>query len=751
MIYISRLLKIKNKILIIGLILSLGPTIILGSALYMSTKKHMEETSVAALKAYAEAKTREINEYVGRLSEVGYFVSTQDRLVQALDSLAYANYNLESWNWLSQGKPKIEALGQEVIQGTGFHTFMLATPSGNLAYSTNPDDMPGTDLSGLDYVTTALEGRQAFSRVFHCEATGSNCIAIVIPVTKPENPEHVLGAAGFAFAGDHLAEILHTGSGQLGSGGNAYLIDEYANLLTNVLATAERPALNQKIQGLPGNSVLEAISANRTDFSQSETYKGHSGKDVIGNASVIQIGNRAYGLIIEADKNEVFACLAGLRRSIFLVTAIVIVAVLLISNGYTQSLLAPINNAVAMVKKLAEGEGDLSQRLEIDAKGEMEQLATWFNKFLDYISEIVKSITVTSDHLAATSQELSATSEESTSIAEQIAETAHQLASGAAEQSVTAADTAAAAEKLSMAVEKVAVGTQAQHGAVDTIAVVLSETNKVFAEVMQALENVRTVASDNTTAAGRATESIQVLSSSMSNIQQANESAATQVFELHDLSQSIRQIISVIDDIASQTNLLALNAAIEAARAGEHGRGFAVVADEVRKLAERSLAETKSISELINKVASSIEHTVTSIEQSTQEIQEGSAVAEDANQVLAEIGAAATGTQQEVGKLLSSFEKLKQASAQTESAVNDIAVYAGENLSGVEEMAVSAEEVKRLIENVAAVSQESAAAIEQVAASIREMAAATDQVSSSAQDLAGQAETLQSIVGNFRI
>jgi methyl-accepting chemotaxis protein len=358
---------------------------------------------------------------------------------------------------------------------------------------------------------------------------------------------------------------------------------------------------------------------------------------------------------------------------------------------------------------------------------------------------------LTSDQLAATSEELSATSEESTSIAAQIAETAQQLASGAAEQSSIAANTAISAEKLSAAVEVVAQGTQAQYGAVDTIAVVISESNRIFGEVVQVLGNVSEVAKENTDAAKRATESIQVLSTSMANIQGANESAAVQVSELSNLSQSIRQIVGVIDDIASQTNLLALNAAIEAARAGEHGRGFAVVADEVRKLAERSLAETKNISELINKVATSIDHTVNSIEQSTREIDVGSMVAQDAGNVLSDIERAATGTQEEIIRLTDSFERLKTASAQTETAVNDIAVYANENLAGVEEMAITAEEVKRLVENVAAVSQESAAAIEEVAASIKEMAAAADQVSASAQDLAAQAELLQNIVRKFTI
>ncbi len=602
-----------------------------------------------------------------------------------------------------------------------------------------------------DYVKQALEGQNAFSGLFYSDMTENNCLAFAVPITAQKDSDTVLGAAVFIVGEDRITEILKSGTSRLGASATAYIIDSNGSLLTGTGISGKGPALNEKITGWPAEYVSGALSANTADFAQTNTYENYSGKQVIGHVSAVPIGNSPYGLVVEVDEDEALAGLTAISNSALLVGVIMASAAVLVAAWFSRTIVVPLNKTITVAKNIAQGEGDLTERLEVATKDEIGQLASWLNQFLDYISGIIRNITLTSNHLAATSQELSATSEESTSIAEQIAETAQQLARGAAEQSETAANTAAAAERLSTAVEKVAQGTQAQHGAVDTIAVVISETNRIFAEVVQVLENVRDVAGDNMAASERATESIQVLSSSMSNIQSANESAAAQVSELHSLSQSIRQIVSVIDDIASQTNLLALNAAIEAARAGEHGRGFAVVADEVRKLAERSLAETKSIGELINKVASSIDQTVTSITQSTQEIQKGSSVAEDANTVLSEIGMAATGTQQEVSLLMASFEKLKAASAQTEAAANDISVYASENLSGVEEMAISAEEVKRLVENVAAVSQESAAAIEQVAASIREMAAATDQVSSSAQDLAGQAETLQSIVGNFRV
>ncbi|HOK55411.1 MAG TPA: methyl-accepting chemotaxis protein, partial [Armatimonadota bacterium] len=443
-------------------------------------------------------------------------------------------------------------------------------------------------------------------------------------------------------------QIIAADLNHLGSTAKVYLIDESGNPLTGAAQAA-----------WPEESLLEAILTGRTGFSRLEKYKDESGEKVIGYATVIQAGDKAYGLVVEVAEREILAPLAGVIRWTLLISCLVVVAVAVLTNSLTQDFVRPLINAATMIKDLADGGGDLTKRLEVDSDGETGQLAVALNQFLDYITDVIRNITVASDHLAATSEELSATAEESTSIAEQIAETALQLASGAAEQSESASETAAATENLAMAVEKVAVGTQAQHRTVDTMHKIIEDSIVVFGEVMQALENVQTVATQNTAAASKASESIQVLTTSMGNIQSANESAASQVVELHDLSQSIRQIVAIIDDIASQTNLLALNAAIEAARAGEHGRGFAVVADEVRKLAERSLAETKNISELIERVSSAIDSTVASIEQSTHEIKNGTAVAENATVVLAEIGEAVAGTQEEINKLLASFEKLQ--------------------------------------------------------------------------------------------
>jgi methyl-accepting chemotaxis protein len=178
-----------------------------------------------------------------------------------------------------------------------------------------------------------------------------------------------------------------------------------------------------------------------------------------------------------------------------------------------------------------------------------------------------------------------------------------------------------------------------------------------------------------------------------------NRSAET-VRELGRSSDQIGEIIGVIEDIANQTNLLALNAAIEAARAGEQGRGFAVVADEVRKLAERTTKATKEISGMIKKIQSDTTGAVASMEEGTSEVERGIGLADKAGASLQEIVGVSQKVTDMVAQIAAASEEQSASSEQISKNVEAISKVTSETAQGTQQIARAAEDLNRLTENL---------------------------------------------------
>ncbi len=187
----------------------------------------------------------------------------------------------------------------------------------------------------------------------------------------------------------------------------------------------------------------------------------------------------------------------------------------------------------------------------------------------------------------------------------------------------------------------------------------------------------------------------------MNEIKQMVGNASEKVKEMSKHSDKISSIVETIEDIASQTNLLALNAAIEAARAGEHGKGFAVVADEVRKLAEKSSLSAKEIAGLVITIQQSISEAVKSMAQSDAEVSNGVSQANKANQALANIQQAADQVYKRVNEISESAGNIATQASQMASAVENIASVTEENTSATEEVNASVEEINAEMEEMA--------------------------------------------------
>jgi methyl-accepting chemotaxis protein len=216
-------------------------------------------------------------------------------------------------------------------------------------------------------------------------------------------------------------------------------------------------------------------------------------------------------------------------------------------------------------------------------------------------------------------------------------------------------------------------------------------------------------------------------------------------------SGQIGKIVETIEDIASQTNLLALNAAIEAARAGEQGKGFAVVADEVRKLAERSSIATREIDALVKGIQNTVHEAITAMKESASEVEVGVARANSAGRALDSILIVAESVYKQAEDAGQAAARVNAAANELVEAVDSVSAVIRESSASMERMATSSSELAEIMEINASTSEENSAAVEEASAASEEVLAQVDQVSTSAASLLKMAQGLQRAVSQFSL
>ncbi|NLG80336.1 MAG: methyl-accepting chemotaxis protein [Firmicutes bacterium] len=430
--------------------------------------------------------------------------------------------------------------------------------------------------------------------------------------------------------------------------------------------------------------------------------------------------------------------------------AVAALAGLAVGITLTWNITRPVSRLTRAASEVARG--NLAQQIPtVKGRDEIAALSQAFADMLQSLRTLVSRIGESSRELASTGESLSKSAASANEATTQITGIMQNVATGAAEQTRRAHETYRTMNQLGEAINQIARGAEDQVASVteasNTVSQVVSAIDRVAKSadsLVHAFDGMRATALSGKEAVGKAIGSMRRIADLIAETARATK-------QLGEDSTRIGNIVEVIDEIAEQTNLLALNAAIEAARAGEHGRGFAVVADEVGKLATRSSEATKEISAIIGKMQQSVGTADRSMEVTATEAQGSNVLAGEAGRALSDITDAVEHVAAEVDSIVDLVQEMTSHSSLAIKAIESAASITEENTAATEEMAAASEEVRKAVETVASVSSQTAASAEQVSASTEEMAATIGEIANSAKQLAELAADLRKLVESFTV